>query len=195
VESALFGAAFIAAFFLFKGSSGSDNGISEGDESLLIADDYFFYYDGDEMVYQMSDAGLNALKQRETIGGKFAAKKYPDHKGYSIGYGHLIKPGEFFAEPMSEQTATELLNQDVALAESTVFDAVQIPLNQNQFDALVSFTYNVGVNAFRKSTLLKKINNLDPTAINEFSRWVYASGVLNDGLVSRREAELNQFMA
>jgi len=194
VESLLLGAAAIAALFYLKigGSDSSSNNISAGDESFPVdVESDGFYSDNNDMIYDISPAGVDALKKREG----FSAKSYPDHKGRSIGYGHLIKPGESFSEPMSVNTATDLLYQDLQWAVASVWNAIQVPLTQNQFDALVSFVYNVGAPAFESSTLVKKINNLDPTATSEFSRWVNASGKRNESLVSRRESELNQFLA
>lgn len=138
----------------------------------------------------LSDDGLIALMRREG----FSATPYPDHKGYSIGYGHLIKPGESF-ERVTRAEAADLLATDVAWAVDAVRSAVLVPVNQAQFDALVSFAYNVGAGAFRGSTLVRKLNARDPTAVDEFGRWVYASGVVNPGLQARRADEVEQFNA
>lgn len=71
---------------------------------------------------------------------------------------------------------------------------VKVPLTNNQFEALVSFVYNVGETNFRKSTLLKKLNNKDyDGASHEFDRWVYANGKRLNGLVRRRKAEKELF--
>lgn len=136
----------------------------------------------------MSAQGLDMLRSLEG----FSATPYPDHKGQSIGYGHLIKPGESLTY-VTEAQAAQLLAQDVAWAEAAVNAAVTVQLTQAQFDALVSFTYNVGAGAFRGSTLLKRINAGDPNASSEFGRWVYASGQVNQALVSRRRTEQSLF--
>lgn len=71
---------------------------------------------------------------------------------------------------------------------------VQVPINQNQFDALVSFAYNVGVGSLRNSTLLKKLNSKDyPGAAKEFDKWIYADGKPQPGLVKRRQMERSLF--
>lgn len=139
----------------------------------------------------LSDAGFAQLEQFEG----FSATPYPDHKGQSIGYGHLIKPGEGLTYVTQDQ-AVELLAQDVADAERTVRNAVTVPLTQNQFDALVSFTYNVGSGAFRGSTLLRLLNAGDyQGAAAQFPRWVNASGQVNASLVQRRQIEQQLFEA
>lgn len=138
--------------------------------------------------HSMSADGLERLKQREG----FSPTPYSDHKGYSIGYGHLIKAGESLAHVTIDQ-ATQLLMSDVGWAEGSVYGAVTAPVSQVQFDALVSFCYNVGAPSFERSTLVRKINMGDPTAAAEFDRWVYASGQVNTALVNRRSSERAQF--
>lgn len=72
-----------------------------------------------------------------------------------------------------------------------------VTLRQQQFDALVSFTYNVGVGAFGSSTLLKKVQAWpdDPTIRDEFMRWVYVNGVVSQGLVNRRQKEADFYFS
>jgi lysozyme len=139
----------------------------------------------------LSDAGLAALKQRES----FSPTSYPDFKGRSIGYGHLIKDGENIAEPISESDAASLLADDVGFAEQAVNDGVHVAINQNQFDALVSFVFNVGRSAFMHSTLLTRLNMGDAGAVDEFARWDMAGGKVNEALVARRASEAEQFQA
>ena len=136
----------------------------------------------------LSGAGIAALQAREG----FSATPYADHKGYSIGFGHLIKPGENLTF-VSVSQATDLMISDVQWAEDAVRSAITVPINQAQFDALVSFCYNVGSGAFKGSTLVRKINQDDPAAVLEFHRWVYASGEVNPALVRRRDSEQQQF--
>jgi lysozyme len=142
---------------------------------------------------RLSDAGREIIKARE---GGFIATPYPDHKGYSIGYGHLMRADETY-QSITQDKADELFNADVGWAEKAVFNSVLAPITQAQFDALVSFCFNVGRSAFVNSTLLRRLNAGDSIANigHEFSRWVFASGKVNDGLVMRREAEYQQFMA
>ena len=89
--------------------------------------------------------------------------------------------------------AEYFLRQDVEFAEKEV-NKHNLNINQNQFDALVSFVFNLGIGNFARSTLLRKIksNANDPTIRKEFERWIYAGGKVLNGLVRRRreEAEL-----
>mmetsp|Transcript_29863 Transcript_29863/g.68910 ORF Transcript_29863/g.68910 Transcript_29863/m.68910 type:complete len:146 (+) Transcript_29863:189-626(+) len=112
----------------------------------------------------------------------------------TIGYGHMLKPGESFPDGISEEEAEELLRQDVAWAERAVLNMVNVPLKDGQFDALVSFVFNNGGGAFQKSTLLRKINNgQHAEAPKEFRRWVYAGKKKLQGLERRREAEVKLY--
>ena len=113
---------------------------------------------------------------------------------WTIGYGHTsgIVPGMSITIGQAE----ELLAQDVAVAEGIV-NAERLALRQCQFDALVSFVFNVGGANFRKSTLLAKIKvNADDNAImDEFLRWVYGGGVVLPGLQKRRLEEMRLYFA
>lgn len=155
------------------------------DIGVLISDTWDMNYPTD-----LSANGLETLKKREG----FSDVPYPDHKGFSIGHGHLIKPGENLTFVTREQAAA-ILTDDVSWAVAAVFAGVKVSVTQNQFDALVSFCFNVGAGAFAASTLLKKVNALDPNAWLEFKRWVYASKQVNPSLIARRESEINQFLA
>ncbi len=111
----------------------------------------------------------------------------------------MIKPTETFAPKIPESFASALLREDVKQAEHAVSKAVQVLLNQRQFDALVSFTYNAGAANLASSTLLKRLNNRDyDGAADEFMRWVFATArgvkVKLPGLVKRREAERKLFL-
>ncbi len=95
---------------------------------------------------------------------------------------------------ITEKEAETLLANDLSSYEKSVNSCVKSSINQNQFDALVSFTYNLGIGNLKSSTLLKKVNkNPDDTSIRyEFVKWIYAGGECLPGLVRRRadEAEL-----
>jgi lysozyme len=136
----------------------------------------------------LSPAGLDALKAREG----FSATPYADHKGRSIGYGHLMSVFESYTS-ITREKAEELLASDVAWAVDAVNESISAPLTQSQFDALVSLAYNIGAGAFKRSTLVKRINAYDPGAVAEFARWNKASGQVHAGLVARRAAEAEQF--
>lgn len=138
-----------------------------------------------------SPAGISAIMQREG----FSATPYNDAAGFSIGYGHFIKPGEDLTHVTMEQ-AGELLRQDVAAAENAVNSLVLVELTQSQFDALVSFVFNVGVGNFRRSTLLRRLNGGDYAgAADELPRWNQSLGRVLPALMSRRDAERDQFLS
>jgi GH24 family phage-related lysozyme (muramidase) len=116
----------------------------------------------------------------------------------TIGYGTTIysngikvKIGDILTKQQAEQ---ELLHH-VKKYSDYVKKVVKVPLNQNQFDALISFVYNIGTGAFSNSTLLKKLNAKDyKGAGNEILRWTKGNGgVTLAGLVRRRQAEFNLF--
>ena len=123
----------------------------------------------------------------------------PLPRGATIGYGHLIKPGEYFRNGITESTATELLRCDIATAEHAVQNNINIPLSQNQFDALVIFAYNIGAKNFATSTVAKYINIPNfhsdnyPSLDVAWRAWCKTNGHLSPGLVQRRDAELKLF--
>lgn len=139
----------------------------------------------------LSADGLRRLAEEEG----FSATPYSDFKGNSIGHGHLIRPGESLTYVTREQ-ARDLLLSDVAWAEAAVRSAVDVQLQQHQFDALVSFAFNVGASAFGRSTLVKKLNAGDLAgAAAEFPRWNLAGGAVLPTLVARRARERATFEA
>jgi lysozyme len=106
----------------------------------------------------------------------------------TIGYGTLWKPG--MPENVTEEEAVQLMLADVKPSEETINSLVQVPLTQNQFDALVLFVYNVGKTAFKNSTLLRKLNEGKfVEAANEFPRWSLVKGAHVKGLLNRRLQE------
>lgn len=138
----------------------------------------------------MSKQGLELIKHFEGL--RLAAYKCSAGV-WTIGYGHTggVNPGDI----IDEITAESLLRKDVAVSESAVSRLVSVPLNQHQFDALVSFVFNLGAGNFRTSTLLKKLNAGDYSgAADEFSRWINAGGKPLPGLARRREAERLLFL-
>lgn len=113
----------------------------------------------------------------------------------TIGYGATFyldsKKVTMKDKHISEPEASELLKKMLRSFENAVITNCQIPINQNQFDALVSFAYNLGAGNLKTSTLLKKvnINPKDATIKDEFMKWTKAAGKVLPGLVARREAE------
>jgi lysozyme len=142
---------------------------------------------------QISANGINLIKSFEG----FVPKAYQDIVGvWTIGYGTTKIDGKRVTPGMSvtEEEATNYLITDVRYFEDVINRLVKVMINQNQFDALVSFVYNLGETNFAKSTLLKKINSLDfAGAQAEFIKWNKAGGKVVSGLTRRREAEARLF--
>lgn len=142
---------------------------------------------------RISEQGIALITRFEG----FSPKPYLCPAGKpTIGYGHVIGAGERFSPyGISRKEAEALLFKDIEKAEGAVLKLVRMPLSQGQFDALVSFTYNVGQQAFGKSKLLRFINQGMPgAAAGEFSRWVYSQGRMLHGLAKRRDAESTLFL-
>ena len=134
---------------------------------------------------QTSQTGIDLIKRWEG----FRSKAYicPGNV-WTIGYGHTagVKRGD----TVTRLTAEQMLKQDVKVNEAAVSRWVKGPLNQNQFDALVSFTFNLGEDNLRKSTLLKLLNQGKYESVpSELMRWIYADKKRSPGLISRRQAE------
>jgi lysozyme len=116
---------------------------------------------------------------------------YIDAAGYpTIGFGHLIGPGEKIQEPLLGEAAEQLLRQDIAPKAAAVNRYVAVPLFQGQYDSLVSWTYNLGEGALKGSTMLKKVNaGRHEEVPGQMKRWNRAGGKVLRGLERRREAE------
>lgn len=142
---------------------------------------------------KLSNKGLNLIKQFEGLVLK-PYKAVPTETYLTIGYGHYGSDVKEDVKITKEQ-AEQMLIKDTEKFEGIVNSLVTVSLNQNQFDALVSFVYNVGSDNFKKSTLLKKLNSKDYVeAGNEFSRWNKSGGKVYAGLVKRRVSEMQLFM-
>lgn len=110
----------------------------------------------------------------------------------TIGFGHTLGVAEGLT--CIPQQAEEWLLQDVASHQAAVRSYVEIPLEQHEFDALVSFTFNVGSEAFKNSTLLKRINDQDIDLVGkELKRWIHSGPAVIEGLIRRRKAETKLF--
>lgn len=139
---------------------------------------------------KISNEGLNLIKKYEGL--RLQAYLCPANV-WTIGYGHT---GDDVEEGMeiSEEEATDLLLKDLNRFEP-VINKVESPLTQSMYDALVSFTYNVGGGAFLKSTLLRKLAVRDYVgAADEFPRWNKGGGRVLNGLVRRRAEEKALFL-
>jgi len=123
----------------------------------------------------------------------FESKIYLDAAGLStIGYGHLLRAGEdeMFKNGISPEAGEALLIKDILSAETAVLRLIHVPLTDGQFDALVSFTFNLGSGALQRSTLRRKVNREEHDEVPvEFHKWVWVGGRKLKGLMNRREAE------
>lgn len=141
---------------------------------------------------KISQKGLDLIKKFEG----FSAKPYICPAGVpTIGYGATYYTNgtkvTMSDEPISEEWAEQLLSNMVHTYEKGVISLVIPKITQNQFDALVSFAYNVGVTNFRKSTLLRLINKdpNNPEIATQFMKWVRGGGKVINGLIKRRQIE------
>lgn len=155
-----------------------------------------------------SENGVNFIKKFE----KFRANVYPDQAGNpTIGYGHKLVAGENFPKGVNKTTARKFLKNDLKTAEKTIKKYITSPLDQHQFDALVSLTYNNGPKVFRQETfkgsgkykntrLLNLLNNKDysgaATQILQFNKYKDKTGhlIASNGLSRRRKEEYNIFI-
>ncbi|MDX6916170.1 lysozyme [Pectobacterium carotovorum] len=140
----------------------------------------------------INEAGLDLIKSFEGL----KLTKYLDTAGrWTIGYGHLILPHENFDNGITLQEADLLLRQDLKTAETGVQHYVKVDLNENQFGALTSFTYNLGVENLEESTLLRLLNQGNySAAAAQFPRWDKDGEQVVEGLLRRREAEKTLFL-
>ena len=142
----------------------------------------------------LSDRGLALIKEFESL----RLDAYQDSVGvWTVGWGHTGKDVTKDTT-ISEATAELLIREDVSHAERCVsrFTAGLSPLTQGQFDALVSFAFNVGCDALHRSTLLNKLLDGDRDgAADEFQKWNKAGGKTLAGLTRRRAAEAELFRA
>ena len=151
---------------------------------------------------QVGQSGKKLFQEWEGL----ELNEYLDSGGApTIGVGHLMTRSErmsgkiiingkgvVYRKGLTVQQCWDLLDQDLDSAEATVNSMVKVPLNQNQFDALVSFVFNVGNNAFRDSTLLKVLNagHFDQVP-TQLRRWIRDNGKIVKGLINRREKEIS----
>ncbi|MDB9529195.1 lysozyme [Oscillatoria sp. CS-180] len=145
---------------------------------------------------RINDDGLTIVKRSEGL----ELTAYQDSVGvWTIGYGHTSAAGDpqvYAGQTITEAEAEAILRKDLRYFENGVRNAVKVPVNSNQFSALVSFAFNLGVGALEGSTLLRKLNAGDyQGAADEFPRWVKAGGQTLPGLVKRRRGERALFLS
>jgi len=149
-------------------------------------------------ITKIGQKGLALIKSFEG----FESKPYKCPAGIStIGYGNTFYPGgkkvSMSDAPINESQATDLLKDTLLTFEKYVDSFTRDDITQNQFDALVSFAFNLGPANLKSSTLLKKVNANpnDSTIRNEFMKWTKAGGRTLAGLVRRRRSEADLYFA
>ena len=136
---------------------------------------------GEKLIKKFESCKLTAYKV-----GK--AEKY-----FTIGWGHY-GPDVKKDMKISKETADKLFRNDIKFFETSVNNAVNVKITQSMFNALVSFTYNVGYGNLKKSSLLKYVNKKQfKKASNEFKKWNKCGGKVLNGLVNRRKLEQVEF--
>ena len=146
---------------------------------------------------KVSDKCINMIKHHEG----FRRKPYQDPIGlWTIGVGHLIEDGKKLPKEwnreLSDDEVDDLLYKDLKRFEAGIERLTKVSLTQGQFDALVSFSFNVGLGNFQSSTLRSKLNREDyKGAAEEFPKWRRAGGKILPGLVKRRVDERALFLS
>jgi lysozyme len=163
---------------------------------------------------RINDAGLNLIKEfegyhsRKFRSGSKKGQLVPDGEvtAYfdpvgvpTIGFGNIdsVKASDVDVKVITLKDAEDLLRDDLAIAEDAVSNLITVSLSDNEFAALVSFTFNLGAGALKISTLRKRLNRGDDRASianSEFRKWVLAGGKVLPGLVRRRQAEQDLFL-
>jgi lysozyme len=142
---------------------------------------------------------LNFIKKAE---GGLYLKAYQDSGGvWTIGYGSTydfdkqrkVQQNDIITAEQAQKWLEITTSKDAA----EIKNLVKVPLNNNELNALISFVYNVGINAFRASSLLRLLNSGTDKKIvaEQFDRWIYDDGVKVKGLINRRKAEKNLFLS
>ena len=137
----------------------------------------------------VTDEGLDLIKRFEG----FSPIVYICPAGWpTIGYGHVVRDQEReqYEDGIDEEVGEALLRNDVEKSGRAVLRLIRVALDDGQFDALVSFTFNLGSGALQRSTLRRRVNREEHESVPaEFRRWVWAGGRKLKGLMRRREAE------
>ena len=134
---------------------------------------------------KLSTAGITLIAGFEGL----RMTAYQDQRGiWTIGYGHTL--GVSAGETCTEEQANNWMGEDLEVTEDAVTRMVTVPINQNQFDALVSLGYNIGITALKNSHLMAYLNaSAVKAASAEFLAWNHVNGVVDAGLTRRRESE------
>lgn len=167
-----------------------------GDEAVEVAPAGVERGEREPSARRMSSEGLARIREHEA----FRSRIYDDGAGNrTIGYGHLVLPGETFEQGLTEGEAAELFEADVRRVVDPSLDLIEADLTQNQIDAVGSFIFNVGPRAFRRD-VLDALNARDfDRATDEMAKYTRGrnqrTGELISlrGLVNRRRAEIDLF--
>lgn len=137
------------------------------------------------------DINIQAVELIKHYEGFMAETYHCPGGALTIGYGHVIQTNESFTNvTITQSAAEELLKQDMENAANSVRRIIKVPLNENQFGALVSFVFNLGATNFQNSTLAKLINQEEHLKVpSELIKWVHVGGKPLRGLVRRRLEE------
>lgn len=142
----------------------------------------------------ISQAGIDFIKSNEGL----RLNSYPDSGDvWTVGYGTTRINGYPVQKGLiiTSEQAEEYLKADLKNFVNEINNEVKVSLNQNQFDSLCSFIYNVGVTNFKNSTLLRKLNQNDAIgASQEFMKWAYINKKISGGLLNRRKREMELFL-
>lgn len=144
-------------------------------------------------MQRISTAGLKFIMHWEG----FCSVVYWCIAGYkTIGIGHLVRPGEDWSNGITEEEAIQLLRKNIASVEAAIHRLIYVPLSCPQFNSLCSFGFNLGSGAIQRSALRRYLNRGDyDEAAEEFPRWCWAGGRKVRGLLLRRLAEREMFLA
>ncbi|KAF8818424.1 lysozyme [Rickettsia endosymbiont of Cardiosporidium cionae] len=147
-----------------------------------------------EKRYTHRSISKNAINMIKNFEG-FSSTPYVCAGGhFTIGYGHKILENEKY-QNINKNLAQKILIKDISKAENAVIRYIEVNLTNNQFEALVSFTFNLGNAALQRSTLRQKLNyELYYEASLEFLKWIYVKGKQNLGLIHRRKIERKLFI-
>ena len=144
------------------------------------------------MVVKISRKGINLIKDFEG----FVANRYKCIAGKdTIGYGHVINDTDSFGlyQNITQQQAEDLLIKDVKAVEKALSDLIKVEISQNMVDSLISLVFNIGIDAFSGSTLLRRLN-AGQDASMEFDKWIYVQKKVSNGLVARRAKEKELYL-
>lgn len=145
-------------------------------------------------IREINEAGRDLIQLFES----FSPTVYICPTGYpTVGYGHVVRAGEVFDVPLTQEQGEELFSRDLVVYERSVCSLIGVPLSDNQYAALVSFTFNLGGGALQCSTLRSMINREEYVdAADEFPKWCWGGKPKRKlkGLLRRRYHEAFLFL-